>query len=93
MRLNTFQIESLAKKILGTLEQKKAVEFREGQSVALKKCVEILQKDYESEKLLEDEVNKQLDQLERAQPQDGFNRHQMFRMMKKKIAEEKGVVL
>lgn len=92
MRLNSFQIESLCKKILNTLEEKDAVQFREGKDPALKKAIELVQADFDREKQLEEEVNRMIDDLERQQT-EGFNRHQMFRMMKKKVAEEKGIVL
>lgn len=92
MRLNAFQIESLCKKIFSTLEQKQAVQFGQGRDTAYKKALEIITADYDRERALEDEVNRRIDDLERQQT-EGFNRHQMFRMMKKKVAEEKGIVL
>jgi hypothetical protein len=92
MRLNQFQIESLSKKILSSLEEKKLVSFREGKEKALKKTIETLENDYEEEKQLEIEVNAALDRLEKQQT-EGFDRHKMFKMMKKKMAEEKGMIL
>ena len=92
MRLNSFQIESLAKKIIGGLDEKKAIQFREGKEVALKKVIEVIEKDFEKEKLLEQEVHAMLDKLEKEQS-DGFDRHKMFKMLKQKIAQEKRIVL
>lgn len=92
MRLNQFQIESLSKKILSALEEKRLVTFREGKEKALKKTIETIEADYEEEKQLEIEVNSALDRLERQQS-EGFDRHKMFKMMKKKMAEEKGIIL
>lgn len=92
MRLNQFQIESLSKKILSALEEKRLVTFREGKEKALKKTIETIESDYEEEKQLEIEVNSALDRLERQQS-EGFDRHKMFKMMKKKMAEEKGIIL
>lgn len=92
MRLNQFQIESLSKKILSSLEEKRIVTFREGKEKALKKAIETLENDYEEEKQLELEVNSALDRLEKQQT-EGFDRHKMFKMMKKKMAEEKGMIL
>ncbi len=92
MRLNQFQIESLSKKILSALEEKRLVTFREGKEKALKKTIETIETDYEEEKQLELEVNNALDRLERQQT-EGFDRHKMFKMMKKKMAEEKGIIL
>jgi len=92
MRLNQFQIESLVKKIINGLDEKKLVEFREGKEKAYKKALEAVEADFDEEKNLEAEVNTRLDALERQQT-EGFDRHKMFKMMKTKLAEEKGIVL
>lgn len=92
MRLNSFQIESLGKKIMNELAEKKVLTFRDSKEAALRRAIEIISEDYEVEKELEQEVNKALDKLE-AQGTDGFDRHKMFRMMKQKMAEEKRMVL
>lgn len=92
MRLNTFQIESLGKKIINELGEKNVLTFREGKEEAIRRAIEIIAEDYEMEKELEVEVNKALDKLE-AQGTDGFDRHKMFKMMKRKLADEKRVVL
>jgi hypothetical protein len=92
MRLNSFQIESLAKKIIAGLDEKRAIQFRDGKEVALKKTIEIIEKDFDKEKQLEQEVHARLDQLEKEQS-EGFDRHRMFKMLKKKMAEEKRIVL
>lgn len=92
MRLNTFQIDSLGKKIINELGDKKILTFREGKEVALKRAIEIIAEDYAMEQQLESEVHKALDKLE-AQGTDGFDRHRMFKMMKQKMAEEKRIVL
>lgn len=92
MRLNSFQIESLCKRIINGLEEKKLIQFRDGKEKALKRAVEAVEADFESEKALEAEVNSRLDVLEKQQT-EGFDRHKMFRMMKHKLAEEKGIVL
>lgn len=74
------------------LEEKHLVTFREGKEKALKKTIETLQNDYDEEKQLETEVNTALDRLEK-QGTEGFDRHKMFKMMKKKMADEKGIIL
>lgn len=92
MRLNTFQIESLGKKILNELAEKNIVTFRSGKEEAVRRAIEIITEDYQMEQELETEVNKALDRLE-SQGTDGFDRHKMFKMMKQKMAEEKRMVL
>jgi hypothetical protein len=92
MRLNQFQIESLCKKIINGLEEKNLVQFRDGKDKAFKKAVEVLEIDFDAEKNLEAEVHKRLDALESEQS-EGFDRHKMFKMLKSKMAEEKGIIL
>ncbi|MBY0314200.1 MAG: DUF507 family protein [Bdellovibrionales bacterium] len=92
MRLNPFQIESLSKRIINHLEEKKLITFRESKEKTLRRALEIIQSDFDEEKQLEAEVNAKLDELEK-NPQEGFERHKMFRMLKRKMAEEKGIVL
>lgn len=92
MRLNPFQIESLSKKIIGYLEEKKLVTFRDGKEKALRRVLELITEDYEEERRLEADVNRRLDELEK-NPTEGFERHRMFKMLKRKMAEERGIVL
>ncbi len=92
MRLNSFQIDSLGKKIINELGEKNVLTFREGKEAAIRRAVEVIAEDYDIEKELEAEVHKALDKLE-AQGTDGFDRHKMFKMMKQKLAEEKRMVL
>lgn len=89
MRLNAFQIESLAKKLINEMAEKNIVSFREGKDKAIQRAIELIGEDYQDEKVLEDEVNKALDKLE-AQGTEGFDRHKMFKMMKKKWPMKKG---
>lgn len=92
MRLNSFQIESLAKRVVSGLDEKKAIQFREGKEVAIKRTIELLEEDFEKEKELEQEVHLMLDKLEKQQT-EGFDRHRMFKMLKKKMADEKRIIL
>lgn len=92
MRLNSFQIDSLAKRILQHLEEKKLITFRESKEKSLRRAIELITEDFDSERELEDEVNKKLDELEK-NPSEGFERHRMFKMLKRKMAEERGIIL
>ena len=92
MKLNQNQIDSLVRRVLLGVESKKLVTFNKNKEAILKQGREILLKDYEKETQLEHEVMGMLDQLEREQT-DQFERHKMFKMLKKKVADEKGFVL
>lgn len=92
MRLNSFQIDSLAKRIINHLEEKKLITFRESKDKSLRRAIEIIAEDFEDERKLEDEVNAKLDELEK-NPTEGFERHRMFKMLKRKMADERGIIL
>ena len=92
MKMTKTQIESLVRRVVLGLESKKLVQFNKGKDQILTKAKEILESDYLKEAKLEEEVNKRLDQLEQEQT-DQFERHKMFKMMKKKMAEEQGIIL
>ena len=92
MKLTKTQIESLVRRVVMGLESKKLVQFNKGKDQILFKAKEIIEADYTKEFRLEDEVNKRLDRLEQDQTNQ-FERHRMFNMMKRKMAEEQGFVL
>lgn len=92
MKITPNQIESLVRKVLGELEKKKLVSFNKSKEAVFHKGKEIILGDFEKEAALEREVMGMLDQIE-AQQTDQFERHKMFKMLKKKIADERGIVL
>lgn len=56
------------------------------------RAVELIKKNFEEERKLEAEVEKMLDTLEKDHG-GTFQRHKMFPMLKKKLAQQKGFVL
>lgn len=92
MRMTKLQVESLVRRVVLGLESKKLVQFNKGKDQILHKAKEIIESDYAKEAQLDEEVNKRLDQLEREQTAD-FQRYKMFSMLKKKMAEEQGIIL
>ena len=85
-------IDSLVRRVLLPLEQGKHITFNKNKEAILAKGKEIINKDFEKEAELEREVMKMVEALE-AEQGENFDRHRMFKMMKKKVAEERGIVL
>ena len=78
--------------MLINLEKKQLIQFNKSKEAVLKKGKEIIDADFAREAKLDEEVMRMLDQIEQNQT-DQFERHKMFKMLKKKVAEEKGIVL
>ena len=92
MKMTSTQLESLARRVITGLEKKNLITFSNSRDEAVRKARETLESDYRREADLESDVHKMLDDIEREQT-DQFERHRMFKMLKKKVAEERGVIL
>lgn len=92
MKLTTAHIDSLVRKVLTELEKKKLVEFNKGKDQILQKGREIIMADFAKEAELDEEIERMMDNIEKEQT-DQFQRHRMFKMLKKKVAEERGIIL
>ena len=92
MKMTQNQIDSLVRRVLLELEKKKLINFNKSKEAILAKGKEIILNDFAKESKLEEEVMRMLDDIERDQT-DQFERHRMFKMLKKKMAEERGIVL
>ena len=85
-------IEGLVRHVILGLKQKNLVKLNQSKEAVLKRAGEIIKANFEEEDQLEQEVMKMLDEIEKQQT-DSFERHRMFKMLKKKIANERGIVL
>ena len=92
MKMTQNHIESLVRRVLLELEKKKLVFFNKSKEAVLHKGKEIINGDFEKEGELDNEVMRMLDDIEKEQT-DQFERHRMFKMLKKKVAEERGFIL
>ena len=86
------QIESLVRRVMLELEKKQLVSFNKSKEAILSKAKDIILKDFEKETQLEQEVMRMLDDIEKEQGEN-FERHRMFKMLKQKVADERGIVL
>ena len=92
MKLTPNHIDSLVRHVVLGLEKKKLINFGQSREMILKRAGEIIKANFDEELQLEKEVMGMLDDIEKEQT-DQFERHRMFKMLKKKIAEERGFVL
>ncbi len=85
-------MDRLVRKIFDELKKQNAIEFKESEDKVFKKAVAYVAADFAKEAHLDIEVNKMLDQLEKKNPGE-FQRYKMFPLLKKRMAQEKGIVL
>lgn len=79
-----------AKKLLKDLEKAEGVQLLKGSESVLQEISRILSHDLDKEKELEKEVTRMLDELEKT---ENFDRGKMRPLLKKKLAEKKGIIL
>ncbi len=85
-------MQRMAQLIIDELKSENFIQFKIEEHKVNQRAVEIIKKNVNDEKLLDQEVNDMMDNLER-QNAGEFQRYKMFPMLKKKIAEQKGFVL
>lgn len=92
MKLTQTHIDSLVRRVLLTLEKKQLVQFNKSKEAVLTKASEIIRGDYAREAEFDKEIMRMLDDIEKQQT-DQFERHSMFKMLKRKVAEERGIII
>ena len=79
-----------AKKLLKGFEESKGIKLLKDPESVLQEINRILSHDLDKEKELEKEVTRMLDELEKT---ENFDRSKMRPLLKKKLAEKKGIIL
>lgn len=92
MKINEKQIHRLSQMIVDKLIQEKIILFKAPENQVRQRAVALIKADFDRERLLDQEVHKMLDELERQNP-GSFQRFKMFVLVKKKLAQEKGIIL
>ena len=92
MKMTQAQIDSLVRRVLGGLESKNLITFNKTKEAIFAKGSDVLHGDFAKEAELDKEVMAMIDHMEQEQG-DNFDRHKMFLMMKRKIADERGIPL
>ena len=73
-------------------EKEQTVSLKQPKASVVQGIVSWIEKDFEKEKQLEEEVYQMLDELEKTH-QGQFERHKMYPLLKKQLAQKKGIVL
>ena len=92
MKFSEKMIQKFVKSIFNELKNQNLVEFKQKEDQVLRRAVELVAADFAREHQLDEEVNKMMDDLERQNP-GSFQRYKMFPLLKKRLAQEKGIVL
>ena len=92
MKLTDKQTQRFVKFIFDELKAQDLITFKSKESDVFNRAIEIVKNNFREEELLDEEVNKMMDDLER-QHSGEFQRYKMFPMLKKKLAQQKGFVL
>ncbi len=92
MRPSDKVLQRLVNMILKDLKDQNLIQFKAKEDRVSARALEIVVGDFNRERLLDEEVNKMLDDLERQNP-GSFQRFKMFPLLKKKLAQQKGIVL
>ena len=92
MRISENQIQRIVHLVFKELKGGNHVQFKAKEEKVLQRAIEIVKRDFDKERELDREVNEIMDNLERENP-GGFQRYKMFPLLKKKLAEKKGIIL
>ena len=92
MRLTPLQIQKLSEKVLEAWKAHNLVEFKDDEKRVLARVIAAVREDYDKEALLEKDVQKMLEDLERSHGGQ-FERYKMYPLLKQKLAKERKIIL
>ncbi len=92
MKLRSDRIRHLSKDILKILESEEFLNVWDPEN-ALANLVEVITDDLQVEDRLDQEVREILEQYSDKMDQDRIQYHQMFKMVKEKLAKERNLIL
>lgn len=90
MRWTSHHSMWLAQNLVKDFEKQDFIKFLKNSQEVEKEILNLISQEFQKEKDLEKEVQKMLNELEK---QTSFDRQKMYSMLKKKLAEKKGIVL
>lgn len=85
-------VSRLVNSVFKELKAQNIITFKAKEESVVRRANEIIMQEYRNEAVLDEEVNRMMDDLERQNPGQ-FQRFKMFPLLKKKLAKEKGMVL
>lgn len=91
MKLSQNQIQRLVQHLFAEIKSSNVIELKAEDAVIKSTILAVIQKNIEEESKIDQLVEGMMDQLERQNQE--FQRHKMFPLLKKKLAEQRGFVL
>ena len=91
MRWSSHHTHWLARSFAKAFQDQKWIELQTDSTTLTKVIDEVITKNFQEEKTLEEEVRKMMDHLE--QENASFDRQKMYPLLKNKLAEKKGMIL
>ena len=92
MRLRNSRIEDISREIVKLLQEEKFIEMAEREA-AVQEVYAVIREDLMAEEKLDEEVRKILEQYLDTMNQDHIQYHEMFKMVKAKLAKERNIIL
>ena len=91
--LSDVQIQRMARNLIERLEQNKISNFLAKKEKAVSLAINVVKSNFEEEKKIDLEAHKLVDKLIQNSNDQTLNRHTMFKMAKKRLADKVGFVL
>lgn len=93
MKITDKTMKRMAQAILAEMNAQNVVTYKAKEDVVLERAIRVLKEDYAREAELDKMVHAAMDEMERQNSGEPFQRYKMFPMLKKRMAKEKGIVL
>ena len=93
LKWTTHLSQYLSQLIVKEFKKAELASFHASEEVIAKEIHLLLTEDLDKEKALEQEVQALMDQLEKDPGTANFERYKMYPLLKKKLAEKKGIIL
>jgi len=87
------KVEQIAALVLGGLKAKKLVTLKADEETVLKRMQEAVMADLRAEDELDREVEAKLNSYSAEMDSEGVDYRKIFRMLKNKLAKERGIIL
>lgn len=92
MKVSEKMMQRLVNTILRELKEQNVIQLKAKEEAVYHRALELVKTDFKRESDLDEEVQRMMDDLERQNP-GSFQRYKMFPLLKKKLAQERGIVL
>lgn len=93
MKITDKTMKRMAQAILAEMNAQNVVTYKAKEDAILERAIRVIKEDYLREAELDKMVHAAMDEMERQNSGEPFQRYKMFPMLKKRMAKEKGIIL